>query len=717
MSESLNILKWRFDVSTFRLIGRELITDRITALFELVKNSYDANATRVTVDFQDVANGLNSKIIIEDDGYGMSLDDIQNKWMVVGTASKRTEKVSAAPFNRKYVGEKGIGRFAVDKLGSKVVIRTKQAGKSQFLNVEINWENYENLSNQHQTSLFTDVENKYWLEDTYNEAYHGTTLTITGIREHWNKDNIERLCKELTKIVSPFHPLSPPFDIFVKSNEFPKTFEGLQPVKSDAIDFSSHQAKIDFFIDPNDTESSYQEVLFFDTKKGQILTKKEKIRAFGPVKIQFYYFNESAKRQFNAFYKDKGDADTRIDGVKIYRDGIITTPFAEAEVNAYRKRDILGIDKRLWQNTFDQIGSREIIGIVDITQNQNQKIVDATNRQDFVHNTEYQELRDFILSQLDIFSKMKVFERDKRRTAFSASLEKTEDSVKDFQATIKQIENTIAKKNPELKPLLDPLKEQVKTLGKEVSRGVKEQKAEIKDFQRKENIYLSLMSLQEYAAQLAHAVKTALGSIKDMAEFFKDNYPNVKYETLFKEYSSLIYDEMVKLRVIIEYMLSYAEATQNDFQEFSIKGLIENILLQINGFRFVKENIDVSVEIENCNLTGYRKFVEEIIQQLIDNSIKALSNTEERKIKCIGYIEEDKYVLLFSDNGHGIPNEIKNRIFELYFTTTAEQGGGGIGLYMVQKRLEALKGTVEVINSEFGLIGTTFKIMLPFKNQ
>ena len=93
-------LKWRFDISTFRLIGRELITDRITALFELVKNCYDANATRVDVVFENVSydNAVvddttkevrvnpGSKVVIEDNGYGMSFEDIRDKWMVIGTA-------------------------------------------------------------------------------------------------------------------------------------------------------------------------------------------------------------------------------------------------------------------------------------------------------------------------------------------------------------------------------------------------------------------------------------------------------------------------------------------------------------------------------------------------------------------------------------------------------------------------------------------------------
>lgn len=81
-SSEQNTLKWRFDVSTFRLIGRELITDRITALFELVKNCYDANAQNVYVEFYNVgAKNPDSKIIIRDDGSGMTLSDIKDKWI------------------------------------------------------------------------------------------------------------------------------------------------------------------------------------------------------------------------------------------------------------------------------------------------------------------------------------------------------------------------------------------------------------------------------------------------------------------------------------------------------------------------------------------------------------------------------------------------------------------------------------------------------------
>lgn len=201
-------LQWRFDVNTFRLLGRELITDRITAVFELVKNCYDANAQNVQVDFFNITKKSNDqKIIISDDGIGMSFIDIRDKWMVVGTNSKRASLYSDPPFNRKYVGEKGIGRFAVDKLGERVQIRTKKINSDKWLCVNINWDEYEELSKSEgsQLSLFTDVKNTYTFENgDVNEQ--GTQIIITKVSDVWDENDLDRLYKELSTLVSPFIP-------------------------------------------------------------------------------------------------------------------------------------------------------------------------------------------------------------------------------------------------------------------------------------------------------------------------------------------------------------------------------------------------------------------------------------------------------------------------------------------------------------------------------
>lgn len=700
-NSSANILKWRFDISTFRLIGRELITDRITALFELVKNCYDANSTLVEIEFYNVGNRNNtSKIIIRDNGIGMSFDDIRDKWMVIGTASKRTQIYSPAPFKRRYTGEKGIGRFAVDKLGDSVIIRTKKLGSSQSLSVNINWANMEmENSSDTQLKLFTDVENLYFYADARIEE-HGTSLEIFNIRDPWTFKDMDRLYIELTKIVSPFYPLNPPFEIRISSNEHANFNQ--KKVESIALKLASHEASIKF-----DIEKGIQEVLDFDNDKGTIFNKEIPIQPFGGIRMKIFFFDTEAKRKYNKHFKDKQE---RIDGIKIYRDGIITTPFAEYEADRYKQRDVLGIDKRLWQDIFDKISTREVVGVVDITKEGNPKIIDATNRQDFTDNEEYRLLKAFIIEQLDVFSKIKIYGRKLRKLSVIEDLQQASSDVISLVETIESIE----KSNPSLKQDLLPLKNKVKKVNTSVKKGISEQKKAEKEFTRKENIYLSLMSLQDYAANIAHAVRTSLGKVKDMAEFFSMNYPNPNLEVYFKTYATDIYDEMETLNKVIDYMLSYA-GSNVAFEDLEIKSLVQNLFRQYET-QFKKENIDSIVEVrDNFIVSANRQFFIDIFQNLIHNSIKALSNTKEKIIKCSSFSDSNQFVLLFSDNGCGIDDEIKDKIFDLYYTSTEKTGGAGLGLYIVKTRIEALKGNIELIENEFKPTGATFKITFPFK--
>jgi signal transduction histidine kinase len=698
-----NILKWRFDVSTFRLIGRELITDRITALFELVKNCYDANSTRVDVIFENVSSiNPNSKIIIRDDGYGMEFKDIRDKWMVIGTSSKRKEPYSPDPFRRRCVGEKGIGRFAVDKLGNKVNIITKKIEDKQKLNVEIDWNKYEisNANLQEEIILFTDIENQYKYEDA-KEKEQGTILEISGIREIWTERDIDRLYKELTKLVSPFYPLNPPFDIYIQSNDY-INYKHETLVEIDTIKYASYGAHIEY-----DNKNQTQESLYFDKTGGVIKKRNIKILSFGGISMRLYYFDESAKKLYYAKYKND---ETRIDGVKIYRNGLIATPFAEFEAHPDKKRDILGIDKRLRRDIFNRLSTRDIIGVVDITKESNSNIIDATSRQDFVDNKEYRDLKQFIIEQIDVFSELRIYEREKKKVNVTEGLKRASEDVQNFVKTIENIEQN----KPELKKELSPLKKQAQQVNTAVKRGFSEHKKAERDFLRKENIYLSLMSLQDYAANMSHAVRTSLGKIKDKAEFFKLHYPNSDLNDFFQSYAVEIYDEMNILKKVIDYMLSYA-GSNIPFDDFDVKKLIENLFEEYQ-LRFIGENIKPLIEIkDNFIIHANRQFFADIFQNLIDNSIKALKNKTDKIIKCSGYIENDAFILFFSDNGIGIADENRNKVFDLYYTTTAEEGGAGLGLFIVKTRIDALKGTVKVVDNEFLPSGTTIRITLPFK--
>lgn len=700
MSNESNILKWRFDVSTFRLIGRDLITDRVTALFELIKNCYDANATEVTVTFENVGSINNtSRISIRDNGVGMSFEDIRDKWMVIGTSSKRRNPLSPAPFCRKCVGEKGIGRFAVDKLGDQVNITTKQIGSESWLSVYIDWREYFNQLQDSSSNirLFTDIENAYEFFPAEDKFKAGTTLTITQSRDIWTKKDIIRILRESSRIVSPFEKSEYPFRIHVLAPEY-SIDAWSEEYKIDGRDLATTSASVSF----SDTK---QQCLIFNETNGCLEIYETDIQPFGGVSMELYYFDGKAREAFRRKYRD-----AKIDGVKIYRDGIITTPFAEQEDASDKKRDILGIDKRLWESLFDKISTRELIGIVNITKEGNPQIIDATNRQDFTATPEYMALKDFIILQIEALEQFKKYNNNKNKSKQAKSIQRAGTGV---SLIVEKVEDLI-NKNPALSDQLAPLKDIAVKTGQRIESAVKEQEEAEEEQSRHENMYLRIMSRQEEAINVAHAVKTSMGKIRRQARFFKLRFPNEALNDYFKSYSNQIHAEMVNLERATDELFDYSKINL-PFTDINLKQLIE-YLLNTYSDEFEAKGIKLEMAIEddlilNCNEIIFY----DIVQNLTNNAIKAMKDSETKIYRCSIRAHDEKLVMDFSDTGCGIPVEKREWVFGIYNTTTADQGGGGIGLYAVRMRVRSLNGIVVVKDSEFAPLGTTIHIELPFK--
>ena len=420
--------------------------------------------------------------------------------------------------------------------------------------------------------------------------------------------------------------------------------------------------------------------------------------------MRIYYFDESARRKYRNNYPNDP-----IDGFKVYRDGIITTPFAETNENPDQKRDILGIDKRVWQDIFSRIGTREFLGVIDITKEGNPQIIDATNRQDFVDNEEYREMKKFIITQLNALQD-KVEMRQTKRDNAQEGLQVASDDISSLMNAI----NEMLVQKPELKTTVDPLIKQVRKTGRSVKTAINEQKKALEDFTRKENIYMSIMSLQQFAITITHAVRTTLNQIRDRVEFFYRFYPDPDEENLFQTYAKQMYERFKVLNRVINYMLSYSQSNINP-EEVDLKKTFEEI---VGGYDdiFSREGISLKTDFpDKLVLNTNRQFFRDILQNLIDNSVKAMANSAQKIISCSYEVKNDILEILVSDTGKGIPQEDWEQIFALYYTTTEKQGGAGVGLYIVKTRVESLRGTVSVVESEFGNIGTSIKITIPFK--
>ena len=196
------------------LIGRDLITNDFVAVFELVKNSFDAHATSVRILFED------DRIVITDDGKGMSEADILDKWLFVAYSAKREGTEDAdyrdgiSQRGRAYAGAKGVGRFSCDRLGRHLQLSSQaQGGKVQVL--DVNWTRFEKDARKEFGKIKVRLSETLRFPDPglQPKPGHGTVLAISNLRSDWGRTKLQRLKRELMKLINPFDEESPRFQI------------------------------------------------------------------------------------------------------------------------------------------------------------------------------------------------------------------------------------------------------------------------------------------------------------------------------------------------------------------------------------------------------------------------------------------------------------------------------------------------------------------------
>lgn len=144
MSLNMQALNFRVSSHLKSIIGRDLITDDFVAIFELVKNSFDAGATEVVLQFS------NDCLFIIDNGKGMSYDDLINKWLFVAYSAKQDGSEDDDSLNyresiasKRYAGSKGVGRFSCDRIGELLFLQTRKRGAAVVNRLEVVWSDFE----------------------------------------------------------------------------------------------------------------------------------------------------------------------------------------------------------------------------------------------------------------------------------------------------------------------------------------------------------------------------------------------------------------------------------------------------------------------------------------------------------------------------------------------------------------------------------------------
>lgn len=354
------IQKFRISSALKDIIGRDLITNDAVAIFELVKNSFDAHAKKVNIEFDE------DSITIIDDGKGMSRDDIISKWLFVAYSAKKSgdedidlpkDYRDQITQRRGFAGNKGIGRFSCDRLGTRLELFSRPVGGKRIEYLDINWEKFEVDAKREFETIATKL--------TFTGSFpvpnkikppkkNGTMLRISGLRDEWGYGKIESLRAYLAKLVNPFETSSSlSISTFVADEDWPD-LEG--KVGNQIIDLlASKTAKIEVTVAGGTIHSTLHDrgTLIYEIKE------PSPYAALGgaTVRGKLYFLNRSAKHTFTS---RMGLQPVQFGNIFLFVNGFRIFPVGEPT------DDTFAINRRKQQGSSRYLGLRDIIGKIDV---------------------------------------------------------------------------------------------------------------------------------------------------------------------------------------------------------------------------------------------------------------------------------------------------------------------------------------------------------------
>ena len=386
-------LSFKISSGLKNIIGRELITDKIIAIFELVKNSYDAGAKRVDISFNDIYSD-NASIMISDDGIGMSKNDIVNKWLFVAYSEKKSVRnnsyIDSINEKRTYAGAKGIGRFSCDRLGGYLELYSKKSNDKQTNQLNVNWDDFEKNSQEE----FVDISVMHQYVDVLpSNNISGTSVVIKKLREKWERKDIINLKKSLVKLVNPYENQDDVFEIYLhceeelendkkQQHERERVNGKLQNYVFETLNLKTTQISVAISEDGSTitTKMFDRGTFLFELKQ------KSSFRYLKNVKTELFYLNRAAKISFR---KIMGVSPLEFGSVFVYKNGFRTMPYGEPGA------DMFYIDRRKTQGYNRFLGTRDIMGRIVIL-GDNPDFIETSSRDGgFIRSKAFDELEDF----------------------------------------------------------------------------------------------------------------------------------------------------------------------------------------------------------------------------------------------------------------------------------------------------------------------------------
>ena len=727
-------------------IGEQMFGSGETALTELIKNSYDADATRAILEWSD------SRIILTDDGHGMTEDEFLNAWMKIGTGNKINNPRSRK-YGRDLTGSKGVGRFAVRFLGETLDFTSvaETADGRTKLSAVFDWPAIDRETDVKKVRI------RYRLEGNVNEPV-GTRLEI-GDLKHADDfgSSVKRVRTDLLNIETPLIPLLE--DLGLKEGKRMKSDPGFNFIDR-KLNGISREGNIGS-LPETDARSVASKVL------GAFLARVEVRYSAGTGELRFILTHKDRKEKtlFQTVFADEVGSDIVADirflprrkgvfsglngvdgrrahswvkdhcGIGVYDRGFRIPPYG------------YGSNDWLYQD-FDQASSRrdwrsglmnrhfkmepeilstpklnymlnlpkttQVIGVVFVESDRkrdDQGLTPNMDRQGFRTNAAYLQMVEIIRAALEYMA------MEDKKILLEKEDEENRRRRKEIRSDIKEAIKLIK----ETQSLTPEDKSRVVDQYQYLSRNIED----LESYDREARESLETMSLMGVIAGfMTHEYQSAVDHLEKASDLLGELS---RKDKRFLTYKEGIDKNMAYFVSYIEYTKAFVTSlNRKKDAKFKVLPRIQHVVDTFSGYcddNFISVNtldIDDGLEGPRVPLALYQG----IIQNLFTNAIKALisERNDSRRIRFIAWNEEigkrKKHIIQIMDNGPGIPDALRNRIWDPLFTTSSNEtnplgSGMGLGLSLLRKAVKQHKGVIDLKEPPHGF-ATCFQVELPF---
>ncbi len=750
-SKDLKRKGFRVSARTILQLGGELISSDGIAFYELIKNAFDAGSPEVrievisrlpldvvekasrqlleistsTADTRAVAKvmqGLESQVIagapgapeyvtalreataygpatslldeantirFEDSGHGMSLEELDSVYLLVGTPARLIERRSDE--NRVILGEKGIGRLAVMRLGHKLHVRTTRAGELRWNQLLIDWRDFEKDLNHLVEDIHVEPEPG---EKKEVAATCGTAILISALKSNWTEEKLRHIAAtDLSRAIDPF-AVKPRYPMKLRFNGTPVRIDQLDdllfqrahavvtaqmkvrgeagPILKGQIDYRHYKREQEFRLEKNDLYEAA------DGVSPHVLDR------LGPFTLRFYWFN----RKYLDPIEGIGTA-TQVrklisqwsGGLMVYRDGFRVSPYGSPD------DDWLDLDRTALAWKSYKVNRAQLIGKVDISSRSNPHLIDQTNREGLIDCPEKDALVDLLrhvlirqfrsfLDQVD----------EEERLGEPPTLKEVEERFDHQEAQLRHNVTLLRRLAADLPDSgLPQIADRFAQQARQLRKLIRDASQVHENVERRQGRLLDLAGLGLMVEILVHELnRSVIHSLKGLA-MAASSSEDRRLVSLLRSAESQLKSLQKRVSVLDRMSTAGRQRSQAFDPEDVVREVFEGRAEQF-GRHGIRASLEKTPPRSRLTIKMVKGMFYQIIENLIENSvywIKSERNLNPGFHPLIAVrIDEKSRALFFSDNGPGIDPINMERVFLPFFSLKKKGQGKGLGLYI-----------------------------------